>query len=185
MPVTINGTSGITGNSGTVISASTIGVGGATPSASGAGITFPATQSASSNANTLDDYEEGSFTPTVTAASGSNGGGSFDGAYIKVGRYVFVTLRCIGISKGTLSGQIAVGNLPFPVNTINTSGVCRYELNASPAAGTTIIIPQSGGGTGLELQMFNGGGYLGNVSTGNLGSNFSFYNITYSYITDN
>ena len=32
-----------------------IGVGGATPSTSGSGITFPATQSASSNANTLDD----------------------------------------------------------------------------------------------------------------------------------
>jgi len=34
----------------------TIGVGGATASASGAGISFPATQSASSDANTLDDY---------------------------------------------------------------------------------------------------------------------------------
>jgi hypothetical protein len=37
----------------------TIGVGGATPSTSGSGISFPATQSASSDANTLDDYEEG------------------------------------------------------------------------------------------------------------------------------
>ena len=37
--------------------ATTIGVGGATAAASGAGITFPASQSASSNANTLDDYE--------------------------------------------------------------------------------------------------------------------------------
>ena len=41
----------------------TLGVGAATPSASGAGITFPATQSASTDANTLDDYEEGTWTP--------------------------------------------------------------------------------------------------------------------------
>jgi hypothetical protein len=34
-------------------------------SASGSGISFPATQSASSDANTLDDYEEGTWTPTV------------------------------------------------------------------------------------------------------------------------
>jgi hypothetical protein len=42
----------------------TIGVGDATPSASGSGISFPATQSASSDANTLDDYEEGTWTAT-------------------------------------------------------------------------------------------------------------------------
>jgi hypothetical protein len=40
-----------------------IGVGGATPSTGGKGITFPATQSASADANTLDDYEAGTWTP--------------------------------------------------------------------------------------------------------------------------
>jgi hypothetical protein len=49
-----------------------MGVGGATPSASGAGITFPADQSilgASTNANTLDDYEEGTWTGTLTGGT--------------------------------------------------------------------------------------------------------------------
>ena len=49
-----------------------LGLGGAIPS-SGTGITFPATQSASSNANTLDDYEEGTWTPTVTFGGASVG----------------------------------------------------------------------------------------------------------------
>jgi hypothetical protein len=48
-----------------------VSVGNATPSTSGAGITFPATQSASSNANTLDDYEEGTFTATIGYDGGS------------------------------------------------------------------------------------------------------------------
>ena len=52
--------------SSTIKGATTIAVGNATPSASGAGITFPATQSASTDANTLDDYEEGTFTPILT-----------------------------------------------------------------------------------------------------------------------
>ena len=69
MSIVLDGTSGLTTNSGTLISASTIGVGGATPSTSGAGITFPATQSASTNANTLDEYEEGSFTATLTGCT--------------------------------------------------------------------------------------------------------------------
>jgi hypothetical protein len=62
----------------------TIGVGGATPSTSGAGITFPATQSASTNANTLDDYEEGTWTPAspdITYATAV-------GTYTKIGRVV-------------------------------------------------------------------------------------------------
>lgn len=32
-------------------------------------IVFPATQNASSNANTLDDYEEGTWTPTVGSSA--------------------------------------------------------------------------------------------------------------------
>ena len=38
---------------------------GATSPSSGTGIAFPATQNASSDANTLDDYEEGTWTPTL------------------------------------------------------------------------------------------------------------------------
>ena len=70
MSVVINGSTGITTNSGTLLSNSTIGVGNATPAASGAGITFPANEatSASTDPNTLDDYEEGDWTPEVIAA---------------------------------------------------------------------------------------------------------------------
>ena len=77
MAIVLDGTNGVTTNSGTLISATTIGVGGATPSTSGAGITFPATQSASTDANTLDDYEEGTFTPTVAGYYQINAGLTF------------------------------------------------------------------------------------------------------------
>jgi hypothetical protein len=61
---------------------------GATPNG-GTGITFPATQSASTNANTLDDYEEGTWTPVLT--DGVNNVSAYYyqyGSYIKVGRMV-------------------------------------------------------------------------------------------------
>ena len=62
-------------------------VSGTTPSLNG--ITFPATQVASADANTLDDYEEGTFTPTVTY-SGTNtpSHASQIGRYTKIGRIV-------------------------------------------------------------------------------------------------
>jgi hypothetical protein len=158
---------------------------GGNTSANGIGVTFPATQSASTDANTLDDYEEGTFTPTVTAASGSNGGLTSTGVYTKIGRFVYVVMNIIGISKGTLSGQINVGGLPFPVVTTNATGTMRWDLGSggTPPAGTTIIAPQSGGGTGLELQFFSNATYLGNMQASNLASAFNFYNITYCYLT--
>jgi hypothetical protein len=63
-----SGTTVTIGDSGEHLAlAGNIGIGGATPTASGTGITFPATASASTNANTLDDYEEGTWTaPTYS-----------------------------------------------------------------------------------------------------------------------
>ena len=46
---------------------------GGTTSASGIGVTFPATQSASSDANCLDDYEEGTFSPVMSFGGASVG----------------------------------------------------------------------------------------------------------------
>jgi hypothetical protein len=125
MPIVLDGTNGVTTNSGTLISATTIGVGGATPSTSGAGITFPATQSASTNANTLDDYEEGDWTPTLAFISGTTGSPSYTnqtGRYIKVGRLVTVNMQ-LSFNKNTLSGGYLgqINGLPF--TSANTSGV--------------------------------------------------------------
>jgi hypothetical protein len=92
----------------------TIGVGGATPSASGAGITFPATQSASTNANTLDDYEEGTFTPAIigTTTAGAGTYSAQNGTYTKVGRAVSFQLY-LQWSAHTGTGSMRVANLPF------------------------------------------------------------------------
>jgi len=122
MAIVLDGSNGITTNSGTVISASTIGVGGATPSTSGAGITFPATQSASSDANTLDDYEEGTWTPTIVGST-TAGTASYtvaQGYYTKIGNRVFLQFY-INWSSGTGAGNLLVGNLPFTTSSSSNS----------------------------------------------------------------
>ena len=113
MSIVLDGTSGLTTNSGTLISASTIGVGGATPSTSGAGITFPATVSDSSSGNTLDDYEEGTFTPSMVF--GSTTQTSFygrNGKYTKIGNVVTVFVNFVA-GTPIASGNLLIGNLPF------------------------------------------------------------------------
>ena len=104
---------------GTVKTPTTISVGGATPAASGAGITFPADQTiigASSDANTLDDYEEGTWTPNI----GGTATYSYqNGYYRKIGSLVMITFIFQVNVIGTGSTQFISG-LPFPV--FNTSG---------------------------------------------------------------
>ena len=92
----------------------TIGVGAATPSASGAGITFPATQSASTDANTLDDYEEGTWSATLTPTiSGSITVGNNTGWYVKVGNLVTVGVNIFMSSVSSPVGQVQINGLPF------------------------------------------------------------------------
>jgi len=94
-----------------------LGVGNATPSTSGAGITFPATASASTNANTLDDYEEGTFTPTLFGGTtaGSVTSGTITGIYTKIGCRVFIGIRVDNVTLSGAAGIWQIGNLPFTV----------------------------------------------------------------------
>lgn len=103
---------------------STIAVGGATPATSGAGVTFPATQSASSDSNTLDDYEEGTFAVAITPSSGSVTMNYTVLQYTKIGRIVTITGECNALSVGTPSGSVTIGNLPFP-NSANSQRSSR------------------------------------------------------------
>jgi hypothetical protein len=92
-----------------------VGIGSATPTASGTGITFPATQSASTSANTLDDYEEGTWTPTVNGFI-TNPTMTYlfqTATYTKVGRLVTFELLVRGERVSGGSGRIYIKGLPF------------------------------------------------------------------------
>lgn len=100
----------------------TIGVGAATASSSGAGISFPATQSASTDANTLDDYEEGTWTPADGSGAGLGLTPSF-AKYTKIGNVV--TLWGAITYPATASGAaVLISGLPFPVAT-NSAGTTK------------------------------------------------------------
>jgi hypothetical protein len=101
-----------------------LGLGTAVPS-SGIGITFPATQSASSDANTLDDYEEGTWTPTLTGDGGSSGIAyeSRVGNYIKVGNIVTVNFYILLNAKTSITGNVIVTGLPFTGNANQNSSI--------------------------------------------------------------
>jgi hypothetical protein len=111
-----------------------LGVGNATPSTSGAGITFPATQSASSDANTLDDYEEGTWTATVSAGSIA----SQNCTYTKIGRAVFLCGE-ITYGVGTTTEDPSFSGLPFTSANTNEPAVAIYSQNMEVSSGGPII----------------------------------------------
>ena len=84
-------------------------------------------------ANLLDDYEEGTWTPTlngsvsnptVTYTSANTGG-----VYVKVGRVVYITyeVRTSAISGG--SGDVRIGGLPFARSTTSNPDGDRFTLD--------------------------------------------------------
>jgi hypothetical protein len=112
--------------------ATTIGVGGATPSASGAGITFPASQSDSSNANTLDDYEEGTWTPNQGSGVTVVGAFTSSGKYTKIGNQVTI----YGAMNGATSIAVAAvgiitSNMPFTSSAAYSGSYANGTLNQS------------------------------------------------------
>ena len=76
------------------------------------GLTFNGDTAA---ANALDDYEEGTWTPTIGAASGSATYSNQQGYYTKIGRQVTINWF-ISFQKNTLAGSIKLASLPFTVS---------------------------------------------------------------------
>lgn len=109
-------------------------------------IKFPTTQIASSDANTLDDYEEGTWTPVLQAyGGGTNPTISYavqSGVYTKIGRVVHVAwyiMTPASITQGTPS-FISVGGLPFAVNNNQEYGCMHWNAGvygATAAYGMT------------------------------------------------
>jgi len=110
-----------------------IAIGGATPAATGAGITFPATQSASSDANTLDDYEEGTWTASLTAnPTPPSSVPTTTGYYTKIGNLVTVFVRFTNVNTSGGSGDMYISGLPFTsanVTENNSSAPMMYGLS--------------------------------------------------------
>ena len=159
-------------SSGNVQFAGNIGLGGTTPTTSGTGITFPAAQSASTDANTLDDYEEGTWTPYFDSASTPGTGrvtSVTSASYIKIGKFVNVQC-CIAMSTlGTGgSGFTSIQGLPFTVESgvrefgfgigyfqnLNTNVVSLGGL-ANSGSTQILITTLSAAGANMSLSTFS------------------------------
>jgi len=168
------GISGFTTDGTRVTASTTMAVGGATPSTSGSGITFPATQSSSTDVNTLDDYEEGSWTPSV---GGTATYSVQSGTYTKVGRLVTVNGIVQILVLGTGSAT-QITNLPFTVGQAG-SGSCAYFDTI--ATSVVSLVPYCSSSTTLNFRTLTAA--ANTMGTSNIFQNVARVDFCLTYFT--
>lgn len=133
-------------------------------------------------ANALDDYETGSWSPSVSNGSFQN---VLDAHYIKIGNQVTVWLYAQSISDITTASNFEINNLPFTsstdVDSVTGTVMLRY-LNRSSSEQTNLISYMAQNGTTLRIYaVINNANYAvvrnSDFSNGNIG-----LRITLTYI---
>jgi hypothetical protein len=137
------------------------------------------------SANYLDDYEEGTFTPSLQFGGASVGVSyvaSF-GRYVKVGRLVYVNIAIHINNKGTSTGSATVSGLPF---TQDASGTNFPNLSLRSVTGITftncLYATANDGATTVTLMDDNGSGTQANLTNADF-LNATEFNITGVYET--
>jgi hypothetical protein len=112
-------------------------------------IQFPATQVPSANANTLDDYEEGTFTATFFSGingTGTNLGSTSINTYVKIGRFVLINFNRGGVGSGN---TLSFTGLPFSLVNGTESGITADSVTCYGDLSFPTTVSFRGAGDGL------------------------------------
>lgn len=130
----------------------------------GGQLAFPATQNPSADANTMDDYEEGTWTPTIQDNSSSDAEGQTYskqyGFYLKTGDLVYIKGR-VGLSSlgsMTTSDPSKLAGFPFTSDSnSNSQGamVVSFASSLSITAGNSVSCYCNTGSTFGYIQIFD------------------------------
>ena len=138
------------------------------------------------SANHLDDYEEGTFTPTVSASTGSPTYNAQEGWYTKVGRSVTVSFYLF-FNKNTLSGTLSLGGLPFNSrSTYDTRAITLdwYLPSGTAAVNSVGILSQNSTNIGIRrITAANNDATAAAWTTSDISSQAYFW-ATFTYQTD-
>jgi hypothetical protein len=136
---------------------------------SGKGIDFSATPGTGTS-ELFDDYEEGTWTPSLTVGGGSVTYTTQTGSYIKIGKLVTVQIEIVLATVSTPSSFISIGSPPFTmaggfgsgaiaVDGMEVSNVNSWECITRPIYNHFII------GAYIAGNLNNSGTYLKAGST--------------------
>jgi hypothetical protein len=117
------------------------------------GLTFNGDTAA---ANALDDYEEGTWTPTFIFGSGSVTYTVTTGTYTKIGRQVVVRMKIVVNVASSPSGTLEVAGMPFTAAS-GTIGSISVLGSALAATSTQLVGTVTGSSTTMRLYDYASG----------------------------
>jgi hypothetical protein len=89
-------------------------------------------------ANALDDYEEGTWTPTDASGAGLTLSVGGTPRYVKIGRFVFFNVGLITYPSTANGSGASVGGLPFTVDSNNHGTLSFVATTANASAGLSV-----------------------------------------------
>jgi hypothetical protein len=140
------------------------------------GLAFPATQIPITDANTLDDYEEGTWTPALSYATVGTSSWAVTtavGWYTKIGRLVTLQGLYTGVpTNGSAAGNLQLTTLPFtPSATANTNSRISANMGGyTNAAYTAIHVSINPGSTTATFVGGGSGTAVTNLAVGDIPS---------------
>jgi hypothetical protein len=110
------------------------------------------------SANFLDDYETGTWTPTIGASTSQSGQAysNQSGSYVKSGDMVCCVFQVILSTEGTLSGQVQIQSLPFTSHSVSAAGVAFGYWDYSVPTDRDCLIGHFGGSEAV-VNLYTGG----------------------------
>jgi hypothetical protein len=130
---------------------------------SSGGITF---NGDTATANALDDYEEGTWTPTVNTGSITGTSITYSGTYTKVGRMVYISFVANNSAGDiNISSYVTFSGVPFTFSNAATGTVITEDIDQFDRQGFAII-----GGTTLSISNAGSSSGTSNLKIGIVGT---------------
>ena len=126
----------------------------------------------------LDWYEENTFTPVLTFGSGSTGITFNDrqGNFTRIGNRVIFDIYIVLTNKGTSTGAVGIGGIPFPLAPSATAranaSVSIQRIDGIGTANVDAVFPST---IGMKLVYINGTGDPVDLTDANFRNNTQFW----------
>ena len=107
--------------------------------------------------NTLDDYEEGTWTPSVSAGAISGTSTSYSGTYTKIGRSVLLNFKASSsLGDVNVSSYVGIAGVPFTIladkdgtGVVTTEDIDEFDRQGFAAVqGTVLYLSNCGSSSG-------------------------------------
>ena len=133
------------------------------------------------SANELDDYEEGTWTPTFTVAESDSGvtyaSSHREGFYLKIGSLVYVKgmMSLSSLGSGSSGGTAGIGGFPFTIrNDLSLTsqegfGMLTYWSNTNQSSNFIFWVKDSG--TIVKIQKIHGANNVADATKGDFNNN--------------